>query len=42
MKKVQTEYPEAHKPRSRKVSRTSRDERGKHDESKKGPDYKQM
>ena len=24
------------------MSHTSRDERGRHDESKKGPDYKQM
>ena len=41
-KKAQTEDPEARKPRSRKVSRTLRDERGRRDESKKGPDYKQM
>ena len=42
MKKAQTEYSEARKSKSCKVSRTSWDERGKRDESKKGPDYKQM
>ena len=42
MKKAWTEDSEAHKPRSRKVSRASRDEWGKREESKKGPDYKQM
>ena len=42
VKKVWTEYPEARKPKSCKVSRASRDERGRCDESKKGPDYKQM
>ena len=41
-KKVQTEDSEAHKLRSRKVSRALWDERGKCDGSKKGPDYKQM
>ena len=42
MKKAQTEDSEAHKPRSCKVSRASQDEQGKHEGSKKGPDYKQM
>ena len=42
MKKVWTEDSEAHKPRSRKVSHASWDEQGKREESKKGPDYKQM
>ena len=42
VKKAQTEDLEARKLRSRKLSRTSRDERGRHDGSKKGPDYKQM
>ena len=41
-KKVWTEGSEVHKPRSRKVSCASRDERGKRDESKKGLEYKQM
>ena len=41
-KKAWTEDLEAHKPRSCKVSCTLQDERGKHEESKKGPDYKQM
>ena len=41
-KKVWTEDSEAHKPKSRKVSRASWDERGKRDESKKGPEHKQM
>ena len=36
-KKVRTEDSEACKPRSRKVSHASQDERGKCDESKKGP-----
>ena len=39
-KKAWTEDSEAHKLRSRKVSRTSQDEWGKREESKKGPDYK--
>ena len=42
MKKAWTEDSEARKPRSHKVSHASRDERGRHEESKKGPDYKQM
>ena len=42
MKKAWTEDLEARKPRSCKVSCTSQDEWGKHEESKKGPDYKQM
>ena len=37
-----TEDLEAQKSRPRKVSHTSRDERGRLDGSKKGPDYKQM
>ena len=41
-KKAQTEDSGAHKPRWHKVTRASRDEWGKHDGSKKGPDYKQM
>ena len=41
-KKVWTEDSGARKPKSRKVSHTSWDEWGKHDGSKKGPDYKQM
>ena len=39
---MQTEDLGARKPKSRKVSHTSRDERGKCDGSKKGLDYKQM
>ena len=42
MKKAWTEYSETRKSKSHKVSRASRDERGKRDESKRGPDYKQM
>ena len=42
MKKAWTEDSETRKPRSHKMSRASRDEWGKHDGSKKGPDYKQM
>ena len=41
-KKARTEDLEARKPKPRKAPRTSRDERGRHDGSKKGPDYKQM
>ena len=41
-KKAQTEDSEAHKPRSHKVFHALQDERGKCEESKKGPDYKQM
>ena len=41
-KKVWTEDLEAQKSKPRTVSRTSRDERGRCDGSKKGPDYKQM
>ena len=41
-KKARTEDSEARKPRSRKVSRASWDERDKWDGSKKGLDYKQM
>ena len=41
-KKAQTEDSEAHKLRSCKVSHASWDEWGKCEESKKGPDYKQM
>ena len=41
-KKARTEDLGAHKPRSRKVSRALWDEQGRHDGSKKGPDYKQM
>ena len=41
-KKAQTEDLEARKLKSRKVSHASRDEWGKRDGSKKGPDYKQM
>ena len=41
-KKVQTEDLEARKSKPRKVSCALRDERGRHDGSKKGPDYKQM
>ena len=37
-KKARTEDLEAHKLRSRKMSCASRDERGKRDGSKKGPD----
>ena len=42
VKKAQTEDLEAHKPRSRKMSHASRDERGKREGSNKGPEYKQM
>ena len=41
-KKAWTEDSEAHKPRSCKVSHALWDEQGKRDESKKGPEYKQM
>ena len=41
-KKAWTEDSEAHKLRSHKVSRALRDERGKCEGFKKGPDYKQM
>ena len=42
MKKARTEDLEARKLKPRKVSHASREERGRHDGSKKGPDYKQM
>ena len=42
MKKAWTEDLEVHKPRSHKVPHASREERGKREGSKKGPDYKQM
>ena len=41
-KKVRTEDSGACRPKSHKASRTSRDERGRCDGSKKEPDYKQM
>ena len=41
-KKARTEDSGAHRSKSRKASHTSRDEWGRHDGSKKGPDYKQM
>ena len=41
-KKVQIEDLLTRKPRSHKASHTSQDEQGKHDGSKKGPEYKQM
>ena len=41
-KKAWTEDSGAHKPKSRQVSCASWDEWGKHDRSKKGPDYKEM
>ena len=42
IKKAQTEDLGAWKSKSRKVSRTSWDKWGKHEESRKGPEYKQM
>ena len=41
-KKAWTKDPGTRKLKSRKASHTLRDERGKHEGSKKGPEYKQM